>query len=133
MAQSGSSSYKQQVHSEARSPIEVILARIVYYVFGVIEVLIATRFVLLLLGANPSAGFVSFIYSLSARFMAPFNAVFKTQTAGGATVEWSALVALAVYALIGWGLVKLIYVITPRRSSQTVERVEQGEDTTARR
>jgi hypothetical protein len=132
MAQSGSSSYKQQVHTEARSPIEVVLARVVYYVFGVIEVLIATRFVLMLFGANPSAGFVSFIYGLSGLFMAPFNAVFKTQTAGGATLEWSALVALAVYALIGWGIVKLIYVITPRRSSQTVERVEQSEDTTAR-
>jgi hypothetical protein len=132
MAQSGSSSYKQQVHTEARSPIEVVLARVVYYVFGVIEVIIAARFVLMLFGANPNAGFVSFIYSLSGLFMAPFNTVFKTQTAGGATFEWSALVAMAVYALIGWGIVKLIYVVTPRRSSQTVERVEQSEDTTAR-
>ncbi len=131
MAQSGSSSYKQQVHTEARSPIEVVLARVVYYVFGVIEVIIGARFVLLLFGANPEAGFVSFIYSLSGIFMAPFNAVFKTQTAGGATFEWSALLAMAVYALIGWGIVKLIYVVTPRRSSQTVERVEQNEDTTA--
>ncbi len=132
MAQSGSSSYKQQVHTEARSPIEVVLARVVYYVFGVIEVIIAARFVLMLFGANPNAGFVSFIYSLSGLFMAPFNTVFKTQTAGGATFEWSALVAMAVYALVGWGIVKLIYVVTPRRSSQTVERVEQSEDTTAR-
>ena len=133
MAQSDSSAYKQQIHTEARSPIEAVLARVVYYVFGVIEVLIAARFVLLLFGANSNAGFVSFVYKLSALFMAPFNTVFKTQTAGGATVEWSALVALAAYALIGWGLVKLIYVVTPRRSSQTVERVEQSEDTIARR
>jgi hypothetical protein len=132
MAQSGSSSYKQQVHTEARSPIEVVLARVVYYVFGVIEVIIAARFVLMLFGANPNAGFVSFIYSLSGLFMAPFNTVFKTQTAGGATFEWSALVAMAVYAVIGWGIVKLIYVVTPRRSSQAVERVEQSVDTTAR-
>jgi hypothetical protein len=132
MAQSGSSSYKQQVHTEARSPIEVVLARVVYYVFGVIEVVIAARFVLMIFGANPNAGFVSFIYSLSGLFMAPFNTVFKTQTAGGATFEWSALVAMAVYALVGWGIVKLIYVVTPRRASQTVERVEQSEDTTAR-
>ena len=130
---SGSSARRQQVHTETRSPIEVIIARVVSYVFGVVEVLIAIRFVLLLLGANPAAGFVAFIYSVSGIFMAPFVAVFQTQTAAGATFEWSALVALAVYALIAWGIVTLITAVTPRRSSETVERVEQNEDTTTQR
>jgi len=133
MAQSESSAYRQQIHTEARSPIEVVLARVVYYLFGVVEVVIAARFVLMLFGANPDAGFVAFVYRISGIFMAPFIAVFKTQTAGGATFEWSALVALAVYALVGWGIVRLIETVTPRSSSQTVERVEQSEDVAARR
>jgi hypothetical protein len=127
----GASARRQVIHTETRSPIEAVLARLVYYVFGAIEVLVAARFILLLFGANAKAGFVAFIYGFSALFMAPFTAVFKTQTAAGATFEWSALVALAVYALIGWGIVTLINAVSPRRSSETVERVEQSEDTTS--
>lgn len=128
--ESGSKARRQLVHTETRSPVEVVLARVVSFVFGAIEILIAMRFVLLLLGANAETGFVSFVYNLSAIFMAPFNAVLQTQTAEGATFEWSALVALAVYALLGWGAVQLIYAVSPRRSSQTVERVEHDEDAT---
>ncbi len=124
----GSKARRQLVHTETRSPVEVVLARVVSFVFGAIEVLIAMRFVLLLLGANAATGFVSFVYDLSSIFMAPFNAVLKTTATSGVTLEWSALVALAVYALIGWGLVKFIYALSPRRSSQTVERVEESED-----
>lgn len=131
MAQTGSSARKQVVHTERHFPIEVVLSRIVYYVFGVIEVLLAMRFVLRLLGANPASGFVQFIYSLSAIFMAPFTAIFKTQTAAGATFEWSVIVAMVVYALIAWGIVALIDAVSPRRSSETVERVEQSENTAA--
>ncbi len=84
-----------------------------YFVFGVIEVFIAVRFVLELLGANPRTGFVQFIYGVSGFFMIPFNAIFRTQSASGATVEWSALVAILVYALIAWGIVALIRALTP--------------------
>jgi uncharacterized membrane protein len=124
----GSSARKQMIHTETRAPIEAILGRVVTWVFGVIEVLLAVRFVLRLFGANPHAGFVTWIYGLSGVFMAPFNAVFKTQSAAGATFEWSALVALAFYALVAWGIVALIRAVSPRRSSATVERVERSED-----
>ena len=126
---SGSSASRQTVHTETRTPREVIWARVVYYVFGVIEAIIGMRFVLLLLGANKEAGFVSFIHNLSTPFMVPFDAVFKTQSAAGSSFELSSLLALAVYALVGWGIVALIQAVSPRRSSQTVERVEKSEDT----
>ena len=64
--------------------------------------------------------------------MAPFTAIFKTTVTEGAKLEWSILVAMAIYALIAWGIVALIRAINPRRASETVERVEQSEDTTAR-
>lgn len=128
----GSSARRQQVHTETRTPMEVIISRVVSYAFGVIEVFIALRVVLLLFGANQAAGFVAFVYGVSAPFMAPFNAVFQTSTAAGATFEWSALVALAVYALIAWGIVTLIRTVSPRESSETVERVEKDEDATTR-
>lgn len=122
---------RSQVHTEVRRPIEAVLSRVVMFVFGVIEVFIALRFVLTLFGANAEAGFVEFVYNVSDVFMAPFNAIFSTQSVEGATFEWSALVAIAVYALIAWGLVSLIRALTPRRHSETVERVETQDDVRA--
>lgn len=119
---------RSQLHTEVRSPIESIMARVVWFVFGAIEIFIAIRFLLTLLGANAEAGFVKFIYAMSGVFMAPFVAIFSTDRVSGATFEWSALVAIAVYALIAWGLVALIGVISPRQHAQTVERVETDED-----
>jgi hypothetical protein len=120
---------RSQVHTEVRVPVEAVMTRVVWFIFGVIEVLIAIRFVLLLFGANAQAGFVRMIYGVSNIFMAPFAAIFSTQrVSGGAVFEWSALVAIAIYALIAWGLTALIYAVTPRANAQTVERVVQDED-----
>jgi uncharacterized protein YggT (Ycf19 family) len=124
---------RSQVHTEVRAPLETVLTRIILFVFGVIEVLLAIRFVLLLFGANAEAGFVSMIYSVTDIFMAPFEAIFSTQSIEGATFEWSALVAIVIYALIGWGLTALIRAVSPREHSETVERVVQDEDVTAQR
>ena len=122
---------RSQLHTEVRSPIETVLARVVWFVAGVIEVFLAIRFVLTLLGANAEAGFSKFIYGVSDVFMAPFNAIFSTGRVSGATFEWSALVAMAVYALIAWGLVALIGVVSPRKHAQTVETVQTDQDVRA--
>lgn len=122
------------VRSEARRPIESILIGIVYFIFSVIIVLLALRFVLLLLGANTAAPFVQLIYALSAPFMAPFQAVFGTTQVEGSIFEWSALLAMAIYALISWGIASLIAALTPRSSASVVETVEEThEDETSDR
>jgi hypothetical protein len=100
------------------------------FVFGVIEVFLGARFLLILLGANAETAFVRFVYGVSDVFIAPFNAIFNTQEVSGATFEWSALVAIAVYALIAWGIVSLIRAVNPRRHVETVERVEKADDAT---
>jgi hypothetical protein len=127
-ASTASSDRRSQVHTEIHRPIEVVLSRVVMYVFGVIEIIIALRFVLKLLGANAAAGFVQMVYAVSAVFMVPFAAIFGTTRVSGSTVEMSALVAIAVYALIAWGIVVLVRVLSPREHAQTVERVETDED-----
>lgn len=119
---------RSQVHTEVRAPIEAVLSRVVMYIFGVIEVLIAIRFVLKLLGANSKAGFVQFAYGISDVFMKPFATIFGAERASGSTFELSALAAIAIYALIAWGIVVLIRVVSPREHSQTVERVQTDED-----
>jgi len=82
--------------------------QIVWYVLGVLEVLLAFRFVLKLLGANPAAGFSSFIYSLSYPFTLPFSSVFGVSQVSGSVFEWTTLLAMAVYWLVAFGLIKIL-------------------------
>lgn len=117
---------RSQVHTEVRRPLESVVARIVFFVAGVIEVLLAVRFVLQLLGANAEAGFVSFTYGLSGVFMLPFNAILGTTQAEGSVFDWSVLVAIAVYALVAWGITALINAVSPRSQARTVERTTES-------
>ena len=93
-------------------------ARVVWFIAGVLLVLLAFRFVFILLGANPGNGFVDFIYSVSHPFASPFFGIFGyTQTLGNAKVEWSTLVAMLVYALVAYGIARLITIRRPARTA----------------
>jgi uncharacterized protein YggT (Ycf19 family) len=92
-----------------------LAARIIWFIAGVILVLLAFRFVLALLGANAANGFANFIYSASHPFVAPFFSLFSyNQQLGTAKVEIYTLVAMAVYAIIAWGLARLVTLNQPR-------------------
>jgi hypothetical protein len=97
-----------------------VAANVVWYIVGFIEILLAFRFILKLLGANPASGFVDFVYNISGLLTAPFDNIFNVSTAEGSVVESvfepSILVAMVVYALIGWGIVKLVNVDRPTAS-----------------
>lgn len=99
--------------------------RIVYFIFGAIEVLLAFRLVFKLLGANPGSSFVSFIYGFSGIFHAPFSGIFSRATTRGiettAVFEPSVVIAMLVYAIVGAGIVKLVVV-----SSRRPDQVERG-------
>lgn len=84
-------------------------ARIIWYIGGVILVLLAFRFVLALLGANPASGFASFIYNTSYPLVAPFFGLFGYNLQKGvARFELFTLVAMAVYAIVAAGLARLV-------------------------
>lgn len=96
----------------------VLAARIVWFVAGVIITILAFRFLFILLGANQANGFVNFIYSISHPFAAPFFGIFNyQQTLGNARFEWSTLIAMAIYALIAWGIARLLTIRRPRREA----------------
>lgn len=116
------------MHTEIRFPFEVVLVRVILFAFGVAEVFIAGRFLFLLTDANVKAGLVKFVYGVSDFFMVPFVAIFQTQkVASGSVFEWSALVALLTYALIGWGISELVYAIVPRGNARTIERIVKND------
>src|SRR5487761_1462190 len=91
------------------------ITRVIWFIAGVILVLLAFRFVLVLLGANSANGFVNFIYSVSHPLAAPFFGIFGYSIHYGVSrFELSTLVAMAVYALIAFGLAKLVTIRQPR-------------------
>jgi hypothetical protein len=88
------------------------VSRVIWFLVGLMSILLAIRFVLLLTGANESAGFAQLIYGLTGWMVAPFAGLFgRPLTYPGAAstgiVEFESLVAIAVYVLIGWLVTKL--------------------------
>jgi uncharacterized protein YggT (Ycf19 family) len=90
--------------------------QITYLVLGVVEALIITRVILKLLAANPDSGFVRVVYTVSTPLVAPFQGIFPTPATQNSALELSSLVAIAVYALIAWALVRLIAIFGRRQS-----------------
>lgn len=84
----------------------------IYYVLGIIEVLLGFRFIFKLLGANPKNGFVSFLYSTAGIFTTPFTGIFNSSVFPGlvanSVFEPAVIIGMIVYSLIAWGLVSLI-------------------------
>lgn len=92
------------------------LDQIVWYILGLVDVLLAFRVVLKALGANQYVGFTSLIYSVTAPLVAPFRGILATSATGNSVIEWSTIIAAIVYLCIAWGVVyllDLIYPITP--------------------
>ncbi len=116
--QAGDTSVQRQtVRQTTQISGAVVAQRVVWFIVGVIVVLIGLRFVLLLLGANNAAGFTDFVYSLSGAFVSPFIGIFGEPSYGKSVFEISSLLAIVVYLLIGWGIAKLL---TINRPSQEV-------------
>jgi hypothetical protein len=89
--------------------------RIVWLITSVIDVLLAMRFIFMLLGASTQAAFVSLLYAVTLPLVAPFEGMFSTPSRGGSIFEPASLVALVVYTLIGWVIVALIRIRHSRR------------------
>jgi hypothetical protein len=95
-----------------------VLARVIGFLGSILLVLLAFRFVLVLLGANPANGFANFIYTASHPFVAPFFSLFGYNLRYGVSrVELGTLVAIVVYALITYGLMRLVTINRPRATT----------------
>jgi len=96
-----------------RIPLWFIKSRnAINYVLGVIEVLLAFRFMFRLLGANPGSGFVAFVYTVTGILTAPFYGIFNSFVTGGlaarSVFEPATIIGMIVYAIVAWGLINLI-------------------------
>ncbi len=96
--------------------------QIIWYILGVVEILLVFRVIFKALGANAGSGFTNMIYALSDPLAAPFAGIFGVTTAQRSVFEWSTLIAGIVYLLVAYGLVQLIQLIKPT----TPHEVEQS-------
>ncbi|MGA7303825.1 MAG: hypothetical protein WBW88_03075 [Rhodothermales bacterium] len=101
--------------------------QIVWYIISLLEVALAFRFMLKLTGANPAAGFTSFVYGLTWPFAAPFAAVFPSTTVEGSIFEWTTLLAMVVYWLIGLAIVKLFLMSKTVSTEEAAAKLEDHE------
>jgi hypothetical protein len=93
-------------------------AAVVGFIVGVIDIVVAARFLGKLLGASSQSQFVTLIYNVSSPLVAPFKGIFGNGGSSANSFETASLVAIVVYALIGWGLVVLIRIATAPRGTK---------------
>lgn len=101
--------------------------QIVWYILGLIEVLLTFRFVLKLLGANPAAGFTSFIYGITHLFAAPFLSVFRVSKVAGSVVEWTTILAMFVYWVLAYGIIKIFLMGKTVSTPEAAVKLEEQE------
>lgn len=99
--------------------------QIVWYILGLIEMLLLFRFVLKLLGANPDAGFTSFIYNVTYIFAAPFLNVFRLTYVEGSIFEWTSLLAMLVYWMIAVAIVRLFLMSKTVSTPEAAAKLEK--------
>ncbi len=111
-SQEGNSpSLRSGTHESHKIPVWFIQTRnIIYYILGIIEILLGFRLVFKLLGASTKSSFVTFLYSSSQALISPFTGIFSAFTGDGAgpfVLEPSTIIAMIVYAVVAQGLISL--------------------------
>jgi uncharacterized membrane protein len=98
------------------------LTRIMWTALGILEILLGLRFLLKLIGANPESGFAWLIYGITGLFVMPFTDLVSNWYNGKTILEVTTLIAIAVYALLYWGIVRVTRIVADRPSARTVTR-----------
>ena len=82
-----------------------MIRRVVVLIFGIIQVFIGLRIVLLLLNAREGNDLVAFILNVSQVFVTPFEGIFRTDALHSAG---SILDIAAIAALVGWTILEAV-------------------------
>jgi|SRR5215208_152207 len=109
----------QNVNLEYREAIYKV-TQFIWLIFGGLEALIGIRVILMLIGANPANPFTAFVYQLSSLFLWPFQNIVGNPAFGSSILEITSIIAMIVYPLIGWAIVRLIWVLFYRAPSSQV-------------
>lgn len=105
--------------------------QLIWLFLGILEAFLALRFALKLIGANPASPIAVFIYGFTGLFLFPFEGLTGAPAVGNMVLEVSTLIAMAVYALLAWGLERIMWVIFyrprgPVTQTTTTDQRTQG-------
>jgi len=109
----------QNVNLEYREMLHKV-TQFIWLLFGGLEALIGIRVILMLIGANPANPFTAFVYQLSSLFLWPFQNIVVNPAFQNSVLEITSIIAMIVYPLIGWAIVRLIWVLFYRAPSSQV-------------
>jgi hypothetical protein len=103
------------------------VTQLIWLFFGILEALIGFRIVLRLIAANPSNWFTAFVYQLTDIFLWPFQNIVVNPSVQGFVLEISSFIAMLVYALVGWAVVRLIWLVFYHRATSHVTTYDRDE------
>ena len=86
-------------------------SQLIWLLGGVLEVLLALRVILKLIGANAASPFAHLLYGVTGVFLVPFAGLTGTPASNGMVLEISTLIAMIVYALLAWVVERLVWVL----------------------
>jgi hypothetical protein len=93
------------------------VSQVVDYIFWIIYALLGMRFLLALMAARSSAGFVQFIVTISNPFYVPFRGIVASpRTDGGHTLLLPIVVAIIAYALLHLAINGLLRMFAHRKT-----------------
>jgi hypothetical protein len=106
--------------------------QLIWLLFGILEVLIALRIGLKLIGANPESPIVALIYGFTYLFLFPFEGLVASPAMGNMLLELSSIFAMLVYGLIAWAVERTVWLIfyRPRGSVVAVTETSTSENHT---
>src|SRR5229473_581131 len=94
------------------------ISQVIDYLFFVLYALLALRFLLALLAAKSSAGFVQFIVTVTNPFYGPFRGIVASPTTdSGHTLMLPLVIAIIVYILLHLGINGLLRIIAHRKTA----------------
>ena len=96
--------------------------RVLWSILVFLEILLAFRFILRLITANPNSGFAVLIYGITGMFTGPFNGLVATPIIDGVPLEVTTLIAMIVYALAFWGIAYVIQLAVDRPGARSFTR-----------
>jgi hypothetical protein len=97
------------------------VTQFIWLLLGILEALLALRVLLKLFAANPNSPIAALIYSLTGIFLVPFSSLTSSPSVSGMVLEISTFFAMLIYALIGWAVERLVWILLYRPSGSMVE------------
>jgi YggT family protein len=99
-------------------------SQLIWLLLGILEVMLILRFTLKLIAANPASPIAAFIYGFTALFLLPFVGLTAAPAVGGMVLEIGTVIAMAVYALVGWAIERVVWLIFYRPRGAVVSTTQ---------